>query len=377
MIRILMIVLLFVATSAGVVNAKDEACTDGVDCLCDLFSGDPDIVFCEDFENPNLPNAADGPDGQGGWHNIYGSGSSGCLYNPNPGSGTGYTRFGRTNSPQCCLDTVQEGNCDPVGQTDCVFQGTSALAHRAVPGKTGGKTGADGWTGGSQRRFGYTMAVKWSDNYVTPGNGGLTGVAHKMNEFGSQDSPLLGAVSHDRDNPYGMSVLKMFAPDGAWTNVQGTAYNIDGGNKWWMAHDQTKYRWESGTPAEVNAAPGEWICMQIHWNNWGLSNGHIRAWMNGVKTQEISNINMTNMTTGGGGVGSFVFNNYYNGNACGGECRTGYPITSPSGARLEDNIIVTKGPEPVPCEDIGFNGISAPPYWATLSGTSISGGSIQ
>jgi hypothetical protein len=346
-----------VSLAAGPAQAKDEACTDGQNCLCDRVKKPGDalytsnVVFCEDFEDPVLNNGNDVVPGvedrADGWADKYGPGVSDCLDLSQP-AGEGLRDEGMEGTnPWSCINIVQENACE-VG-TDCVFQGKSSLAHRFRPNRNGGIVGNANWGSGNLRNFGATLVMKFSTNYISPKDGNA-GPANKTNEWGPRDQCILGCSVSNAGNPSApfAATLKPFLngnPGGVM--VQGQV-EWDGSSGFRYGPTRTDYDFTR------DWGKGNWGCMQMQWTGWGTSNAEARYWFNGKQIVHLRNLNMTGLQDNAGGISSFAFNNYYNGPGTG----TGYPGTTLA-HRLEDNIVVTSG-APVSCNTIGL-GVTPPP----------------
>ncbi len=340
--------LALVASGAA---AKDTPCTDGVDCLCDRLANpadplyDPNVVFCEDFEDPRLNNGdqlvpgVDGP--ADGWADKYGPPSNGCLDASQP-AGQGLRDEGAEGThPWSCFNIVQEGACE-VG-SDCVFDGTSSLGHRMRPGATQGIFGRASLTRPATN-FGLTMVWKLSDNYVTPKER-ADRVAQKSNEFGAYDHCILGCSVNNAGNPdYPFAAtLKPFSRNPGGRALMGNL-EWDGSAGLRFGPTQSDYDFER------DWGKGRWACVQMQWTGWGTSNASAKYWINGRPVLELAGIDMTALAGNrdAGGLRGFAFNNYYN---------NGYP--GPSIAyRLEDNIVIRDGP-PASCATIGFDSANA------------------
>ena len=108
----------------------------------------------------------------------------------------------------------------------------------------------------------------------------------------------------------------------------------------------TSTEWESSDwPA------GQWACLSFHIEGWGTSNGAIRFWRNGVLMGSRTGMDLRNVRGGEARIGQFEFNNYYNGNTS----NQMYPPEASLAYTYEDNIHVTKGPQPISCESLGFS----------------------
>jgi hypothetical protein len=326
--------------------AKDEACTYGVDCLCDRFKGDPTVLFCEDFEDPELPNLAT----RGHWHDKYGVGIQGCTAD-NTSSALFRTGFypdpGAVSQNKACVAHVRETSCEVPTQIDCVFQGTFSLGHRMKPGKTGGILGVAKFR--KSRRFGLTMMIKWSKNYMPPGTCSECGPAHKMNEFGDGVHPLIGATlgTAGQNHPFAGGILTGGVPNPiASLGAAVKAFDLP---FVYFSPDRSRYQW--GTTYRAD----QWGCFQMHWNGWGTASTRFRYWFNGQQIID-GTINSSTLFQNQDidGIGSMIWNNYYNGNTPAQDVNTGYPPSGTIAYRYEDNVIMTDAAEPVPCATVGF-----------------------
>lgn len=354
--RLLTALAIGLALAPAAARAKDESCTYGVDCLCDRLKTDASVIFCEDFEDPALANTSV----RGHWSDKYGPPVDTCLVD---GTSVDKWRLGFYPDPtavsqgRACAAQVRETSCEVSGQTDCVFQGTYSFGHRMQPGKNQGILGQARFKRTS-RRFGMTMMIKWSKNYVAPGGG--NGPAHKMNEFGASNSPLIGATlwsssTVSTNHPFAGGIFTSGNPNPTMT--LGAA-NVPSGlpGFTYFAPDRSRYAW--GTTNNLD----KWGCFQMHWDGWGTSSTRFRYWFNGTLIMD-GRIDSSQMYQGwdSSGVGSFVWNNYYNGPGTPGD---GYPGTTVA-YRYEDNVVVNDGAEPVSCAAIGLgttgSGSTPPP----------------
>src|SRR3990167_1373479 len=365
--------------------AKDEPCTDGVDCFCDLNPvGAGGVVFCEDFEDTDLYMVSFADRARAGsWWDVYGSPTQPCTHygvDQAPGGGDDWMPHGQTTQigdgtgRTPCLDVVQEDvatfsdkGCGVSGETDCVWQGTRSLGHRFVTGDVGGITGRKGWTGLTQ--FGITFAVMWSENFLAPGDAGCLdtpdggcGPANKMNEWGGTDSPLVGAsVSQiGVNNPFAISFF---------TDTSSTIGSVLKGDVVVTSSTRVHFRPD---PAEGvyewrgNVQPGDWICIKAHYSGWNTTNTTMRYWFN--DTLMIHATGVDTVVAQDTQIGAIAWNHYYNGKNILPD--SGYPGTT-SAYRYEDNMIVVSNAEPVSCAAIGLG--SAPPPGKTYRGIIRSG----
>jgi hypothetical protein len=320
--------LLAVAAPA---QAKDEACTDGTNCLCDKISQqDPGVVFCEDFEKASLNQ-----DGTGsGWTDAYGAPTDGCWQKGMP---TGeWVKSVEGTCPTCCVNVVKESTCEVPGQTDCVFQGAQTMGHRFHPGTTQGGVGSKSLQTGSN--FGVTMAVKYSKNF-NMGNG-----PKKTDEFGPPNHCILGCssatyVSATIGSPFhGVIFWDTSKAAPTWRDVVGRG-----------GYSGVAFGWYPSIPATYDFyrdhGLDSWHCWKLHISNVGKPSATVRHWIDEKPLVNIADVNLSNMLNAAQG-----FNNYYN---------DGYPGTSIA-YRYEDNIVITTSSEPVSCAAIGFTGGTTP-----------------
>ena len=312
----------------GETGSIPDTCTDGVDCPCDRLSDpsdplyDADLLFCEDFESLALD------DGGKGWSDLYGPPSNGCFVNGEDWNTNG-TIEGTCDT--CCINIVQEGNCEVGGEDDCVFHGGQALGHRLEPGRTGGIVGGAAFDR-TTRRFGVTYALRYSPNFVDPSP------AMKTNEFGDGLHCILGCATSNnfgRNVPFQGVILGTSASAGGSASVGQAAPN-DGFYNFSPAPED--YEWR------VTHGPGQWVCHQLHFDNWGLPGATVRYWIDGQLVTHVEGVDLSVLLDDTDGIGSFAWNHYYNDGYAGPDIAY----------RFEDNFVVTAAPDPVPCSAIGF-----------------------
>lgn len=360
-------------------------CTDGVDCFCDVWPvGQNGVVFCEDFEDTALymdeqsdRNRADC------WWNVYGSPVGACThYGPDglPSGGDDWMPMGQTTllgdgtGPTPCVDIVEEGQptfsdkgCGVAGETDCTFDGSRSLGRRLRYLETGGKLGGESWA--KQTQFSISMIVKWSNNYLAPGDPDCPGVgcgpAHKMNEWGVGDHPMIGvSVSATggcgRNHPFEATIQTTNNPI---TSETVGCVNTRPDSFVSVSPDPTLYTWK--TTHDV----GEWICLQYYFSGWGTTNGILRYYVNDVLVVDgTAELDSFVQASDAQGIGQFVWNDFYN-----GQDGTGSGWMLPTTAyRYEDNVIVRSGPTMFSCADLGWPASGAPPPPPTFQGITIS-----
>lgn len=332
-------------------EAKDAPCTDGVNCLCDRISVPsdplytPGVLFCEDFEDPVLDNGSRymrGVDGRAdGWARKYGPGSDDCIDVGVP-SGLEQRDEGMEGTQAfSCFNVVQESRCE-VG-TDCVFEGTSSLAHRLRPGHTGGIVGLGTFSQTFLRDFGATMAVKVSTNYASPKEPG-NGPAHKMNEWGEGFQCIMGCATNNAGNPSWpfAAGLKDFTANPGGTLLRGVG-EWDGVSGYRFGPTHTDYDFDR------DFGKGVWGCLKMQWTGWGTSNAEATYWFNDNEIVHLTNFDMHTLIDNAAGIRSFVFNDYFNGSDGIGSGYTGSSLAY----RIEDNLVITSG-APASCAKIGF-----------------------
>jgi hypothetical protein len=358
-IRLIHCLLLAFCLLPALAGAKDQTCTDGVNCLCDRISksGDPSftpgVLFCEDFEDPKLNNGSNyqrGVDGPAdGWADKYGPGNQTCI-DPTQPSGIGTRDEGEEGRQSfSCIDVVQENSCE-VGN-DCVFDGVSSLAFRLRPGIGAGIMGVAYFSPTNVRNFGFTYAVKLSSNYVGPHDPGSNGPANKTNEWGQSMSCILGCSTFNAGAtswPFAAG-MKAFGSNPGGTVVRGRG-EWDGDSGYRFAPTQADYDFNR------DWGKGNWGCFQMQWTGWGTSNATAKYWFNGKEIYNMQNFNMASLGGEASGIRSFVWNAYYNGADGTGSGYTGSSLAY----RLEDNLVVTSG-VPASCAAIGLTGAPTPP----------------
>ena len=334
--------------TGGQIIAPSSPCTDGVDCRCDRLRDptdplyDPDLIFCEDFEDPGLDRENGGAEST--WSDVYaGNGASHCSADSQP-----FT-IQEGTCEQCCLNVVQEGACDVAGEDDCVFDGLQTMGHRLRPGRTGGIFGRGSWDRNTAQ-FGVTYAMRYAPNFVDPSP------AMKTNEFGDADACLLGCSTFNctsQEVPFVVGSIRFQNPISTpFANVirGGECAISDGYSYKWFSED---YKWGNPKQPGDDFGPGEWGCFRMHWSGWGTSSASLRYWFNDKLLMHITDIDMSDgywdpnnnrFYPDKAGLGHHRWNHYYN---------DGYKGSTTS-YRWEDNFVVTAGSEPVSCEAIGF-----------------------
>lgn len=337
--------LLFLLALPRLASAKDEACVDGVNCLCDTISSTyPSVVFCEDWEKAAYDTPDTGAaDEDATYASDWAGQVSGCFLSdgiPNNGiEGTCAT---------CCVNIVTEGACEVSSQTDCVFQGTRTFGHRFNPGQNQGNVGSRNFPGGVlHTNMGITMAVKYSRNYV------LAEAPKKTDEFSNAAEQashcVLGCGSgtilpYATGTPYHGSVFTTSTITGATAAVGQINTN------------STAFRWAPSV-WNFNTDWGQdvWGCRQFEIDGINTQGGRIRDWFNGTLKVDVQNVDLTKMSYAADGIVRINLDNYSNDDATG---NVGYPGSTVA-YRYEDNIVVTSG-TPVPCSAIGFGSIAPP-----------------
>lgn len=366
-IRLLVVVALTLVART-LAYAKDTACTDGQNCLCDRLKKtgdalyDPTVLFCEDFEDPALNDGSAlvyndsyvsqyGSDARwgDGWARKYGAPTSECMSQSLPG-GLGIKQRGAEGTHAwSCVNVVQETACEV--ESDCVFEGTSSLGFRMVRNKTNGIVGRAQFSPSDIRNFSVTIAMKVTTNYVSPKDSGSNGPAHKTDEWGYNDNCIMGCSTSNAGNPAWpfAAALKTFSSNPGGSVMRGVG-EWDGVSGYRYGPTSTDYNFNTMW------GKGNWGCLQMKWTGWGTSSAEAFYWFNGQEIIHLKNLDMRTLAGNSNGLRDFAFNAYYN-----GADGLGSGYTGPSTAyRLEDNIVVTSGP-PVACSSIGFGTVPPTP----------------
>jgi hypothetical protein len=176
-----------------------------------------------------------------------------------------------------------------------------------------------------------------------------------MNEFGAGRHALMGATlssgSAGANHPFAGGIFNTGTPSPSMVlGLSSVPSGLPGFT--YFSPDRSRYQW--GTTNKLD----QWGCFQMHWDGWGTSNTRFRYWFNGAPIIE-GRMNSSTMYQGNdaNGLGSIVWNNYYNGADGIG---SGYPGSTVA-YRYEDNVIVTDGTEPISCAAIGAGSSSTPP----------------
>lgn len=336
--RRLLAQLIALALAATPAAAKDEPCTDGVDCWCDIVAGlGYDVRWCEDGENPQLnQNSLPGGVGAGdptrdGWFIHYPGQADGCS---DPTPGTGGDNGIQGDCPTCCVKVVEEDDCGAPGETDCVFQGSHAVGGRYSPGSTSGIYGEKTYTAPST--LGILMMVKFSANFV------VGSLPKKTMEF---NSPTNHCIFGCTSNTYGIggstalpfNGFLYFNSDPGGTASVGNWGGFTGVARGWYPSVPSPYSW---------IGPGAWDCWRVEITNLG-GTSRIRHWIRDVLYVQVDGVSTANLT-GGAVFTKAAWNAYANGGY-------GGPTIA---YRYEDNVTLVNGTPPT-CSEAGFG--SAPP----------------
>ncbi len=334
-------------TTVSFTSNAGRACVDGVDCLCDqaIITGDADVRYCEDFEDPDL-------DGGMVW-GVVGSGyptsaTRACRNPLDDLSNTTAPTLEGHNVQGACVNFAKEGDCGATGETDCVensIGGVQVKGHRLQQNRTNDFHGRIQF-GATLSTFGITMLQRFAPNYIGPGDAPDSGPANKGNEYGAgAHSIAMGSSTADaigRNTPFQGSALGFSG--GSYTALKGQ-YGINGVGNLRYGPDLSDYDWASG------AARGEWRCWRVYWQDWGSANAVHKIWLNDVLVNHAIDIDMTSGMNGDpSGIDNFGYNAFYNGTDGTG---SGYPYPDTT-YRWEDNLIIVEGKEPKTCAEIGF-----------------------
>lgn len=361
-IAILSAVTLAAGTAWG--QATNQSCVSGSDCLCDRMKNpsdpifNPNVILCEDFEDPALSPAVDQgagwishtpPIGGTGFNAEFAYPSGNCFSDANGPADQKYTING--TCPTCCYNVIQPGvGCDSPGTTNCLFDGGGTLGRRIRPGSTSEGGGNLRFTR-STSTFGITYAMRYSNNAL------VVGPAWKHNEIGRSASALLGMSGGNVSQNVPFDTLLFL------TNPESRAVTMRAGRYAPLSTSIHFSTASSGSGYEFNVAKTQWYCHQAHITNLGAPNGRYRYWvtpLGGSRTLLIdADVDLTGGFSSASGtdqsVDHILLNSYYNGPDCptgvGPGC--GNPL-SENIYRYEDNIVVTSETEPVACSAIGF-----------------------
>jgi hypothetical protein len=315
----------------------------GPDCQ-QLQERYPSLVFCEDFEAPQLRDARRLAPGQP-WYERYGGTSHGdCL---------AAAGVACPNGKPALMQVIdeQEGHVLAVHYEPCSRGGNVAYARlpRAL------------------RDIGFTVAVKWASDFLIPDG--------EPSRCGNEESFHTGIKYHrwfppSEDATHHLSGLGTAAPGSCAYPESGP--NVDPGAMFpfvagfqiepcgapeqpcggsrararlgagcrndvevEVLPDRSRYEWGR------TARPGAWSCLQYHYQDWGSRAARIRYWVDGVLVADVT-ADMSDARAAQRGLSARRIENYYNG---------GYRGAATS-HRYEDNWVVTEG-EPVPCSAIG------------------------
>jgi hypothetical protein len=396
-------------------DAVAAPCTDGLDCYCDCVDGidrgdsfanapcaakgipvDPQVLLCEDFENPGYHEdigTGGGPPNFGSWYDdtgfpgnrgynsawsqTYGAVSGTCSWhepdpvNPQRGTACAFPDCSGGEwraddlwdaNAHACMDVMRSGefddevatNQDPVhrGVGAGVFDGQQTMAHR-VP--QGDGLGTEGITPGGfhgTRHFPQPVAEISVTQALAYPSDVLSSLVWenpwKDNQFGGgqehwhRGSTGLGLLPDAlpylpfrfAHNPYDCSVALSQA-----SLLLGEATC----NCFGLAYgaDPDIYRQSRDFPW------GTWGCSQAYMSGMNTDDMTIQLWHDGVLIFHLTGFDavssMVYQT-----YGDFSWNSYANFNQVVGQA------TTQTTYRYEDNVHIRNGP-PVPCAQIGFD----------------------
>lgn len=351
--------------------ARAVPCTDGVDCVCDTIAAShPDVIFCDDFENPDYDVA--GPLVQGhAWRTAWGV----VAQDNCEGEAAG-----------CPFNVVTPGNCQATGETDCVHDGNQSLGFKYVVGEEGGGVGLVKFSPTPLKTLGITYAVRYSPTFhepdFTPASEGCaephTGVktnflyysgdagSNRSLPFGGSETvfnscdPTLAACTPSspcgslipNSHPFGASYKMENCTDPTTCDDHAPSLSVgwhcNAGFHMNFYPDPTAYDYDSF----AGQGNGTWMCVQVHWRNYGELDSQLRHWVNGVKVIDAAYVDTTRARGNQNeGFDTLRLDSFYNG------CYNGPDLAY----RYEDDIVITTGEEPVPCSDIGFPEYAPPP----------------
>jgi hypothetical protein len=306
-----------------------------------IRAADPSVAYCEDFEDAALRDLS-------GWSSRYGEPFDHCV------------------GGNCVGAVVRAGECVP-GDTGCVFGGNASMAMRLDPGREGGTVGLRRIFPTPQRRVAVTMAWRVSPGYPPRDHG----VKNDRFEESGGNFEIFGESSLGADRSQGTRTTGNRFPFGVPLDIEpnscvqfgpplGPAVCSVGvvANTGFFGENDVHYDLLPGPGYDfpTSIGTGRWACMQAAFTNFGQPGMTARYWVNGKLVIDIANIDGTKLRAAlHDGVTTFDFVHFFN---------DGYSGSS-TGARYEDNIVVSTGPEPVSCAAIGFG--------ASASGASAGG----
>lgn len=414
------IVLLMVLFGAGVSDAA--TCTAGSTCYCDKVKNvadpiyDPNLLSCEDFDNPRLRQNTGfgggspfyGPmyddTGQTGnrgvnsyWARKYGNGVDSTLWtsgqpsSPSLGVACGFalcagTKFwtvddiwqANSYNPDAAIFASAGDFTSEVGTLSAptynaggitgVFSGNASFGYRISAGNTVGIMGQSDW-GSIKTRIGVTYAIGYSTNIIP---------------YGGTRSILAQALKHeewyDTDNPFNWEFSMIGGQQDGLASSNGDAFPFTtfmfagaGGssacttalagatvNKGTASCDGSGNLLLRANVSEYKWSRdfplGTWGCIQ-HDFTWSGGNFSRKSWFNGTLVIDISGFATTALKNQG--YKGYKWNDYANIN----QDANAALHTDTTQFRYVDNFHVTNG-APVSCSQIGFNiGVTNKQQW--------------
>jgi hypothetical protein len=292
------------------------------DPTCDGISKSfPNVIFCESFEK--LTDLAS-------WRARFGDPFDGCL------------------GDSCIANVVPNG-----------FRGSRSLAQQFQPGREGGTTGLFRFADQPLRRVAITMARKYSSNFKDRDHG----VKDNRFEEDGGNFEIFGESSTGIGKGKGTPTSGNRFPFGAPLDIEpNSCIQFTNGvfgapvctvnttaNVGYAGENDVHYDLipGNGYDFQKDMKPGQWVCIQAAFDNWGKSNMTARYWVGGKKVIDVAGIDGTKLRASlANGVTTYDFVAFYN---------NGYEGSSVA-QRLDDNIVITTDSEPVPCSAIGFDG---------------------
>jgi hypothetical protein len=415
---------MLIALFVGAVQAKDELCTDGIDCYCDCVEGsdrgdgftsdacerlgvptDPDLIWCDDYEDETYENPGTNEYGlNGGWFTKHPMGST----SPCRVAGVEFE-----GSEAECLNILHDStstdydpqdpdfNCDKPGFTDCVFQGNQSMG---TPIRVGGKGGMPGqFPFAPTNTLSHTFALRIDSDWHCPGTDGNTckggnwikgdksgdgqlyiaPMGGGSDNMGRSTSECRGSTTGGKNLPFSSIFFQRQHCGSGWNGGSnqgigfrcgcttddcfsdpGTrqggechqAYTSTPGKEMSFAPDASDYQFgvPGGIPNPQFGANGdghdEWMCIQWSVQDIKSSAGKYKFWVNGVRIMNFENLELGNTPTPELFQYTYVFTKE---GMSGGK----------DWMQARDNFHLTRSATPVPCSQIGFNGVgnSEPP----------------
>ena len=399
-----------------------RACTDGRDCYCDCvldtagtganvgnFASaacqtanvpiDLNALQCEDFENPTFEedHSADND-----WKSIWGGGTTPCVVGTAnrdfEGPGNACKNIIQKNDPACPLFSAGDDDRNETGEIrgfSGAWDGCQTLGFKVEPGKKGGQIGGQDWIGGRKvNTLSMTAAYKYApghqigsstpqcdntkaDRYYrvnSPQDNVPVAGFHRAGGSdccrGSGGAVTPGNITTD-NYPFPSLLKSTFGESGINGGGQccgdncfgdaatmiGVECHVGGGKKNHRHIHPAEGLWKPGQPGGVPMAiegdkdgVDEWMCFQWTLENMQTNQADFRFWINGTPVIRLENFKGAN--DDGPLAGVELLNTW----STAGNCFAGPKVLN---LEVRDNYHVTASATPIPCAQIGFDGLPA------------------